>query len=249
MYKLRVIILFLLLLSCSTGKERHGAVAFTFDDDWVDDWYTYRALFHEYDIKATFFITRPEKLDSASIEKLRQLNADGHEIACHSLTHKNLLDFHDSLDMMVSKEVIPALQSLRSMGFEIRSFAYPFGASTANTDSILQKYFIYLRKATWNTRNTRIDEYDEIYVNNSTQHIFSSMGIDHNFNITPENLRSGFRRAGRNHEVLVLYAHRIGTGEEEYMVNAKYLESYFRMCHQYHLEAITVSGLESFFRR
>ena len=55
-----------ILLSCNE-QNKQGAVVFSFDDQYIDEWYSQRDLFNQYNIKATFFISRPHQLKSDQI--------------------------------------------------------------------------------------------------------------------------------------------------------------------------------------
>ncbi len=48
----------IILLSCNE-QNKQGAVVFSFDDQYIDEWYNQRDLFSEYNIKASFFISPP----------------------------------------------------------------------------------------------------------------------------------------------------------------------------------------------
>ena len=227
-------------------KERKG-IAFTFDDSAIDEWYAHRALFQKYDIHATFFITRPHLLDSNQINKLKILESDGHEIACHSYKHKNATDFQ-SPEEYINEEIEPALQKLQDIGFHPVSFAYPFGISTPALDSVLLNYFKIIRKATYNIQDTTIDQYSEIYANKDTYRIVNAMGIDFNFNISLENFETGIRRAVRNNEVLIIYAHIINTSNGNYSIHPEYLEKLFLQCQKHHIKSLTMNEVYHHFQ-
>jgi len=61
---------FLLLsvsISCETNdfmKQNKGAIIFSFDDAWINEWYNSRFLFEKYNIKVTFCINRPQLLNT-----------------------------------------------------------------------------------------------------------------------------------------------------------------------------------------
>jgi peptidoglycan/xylan/chitin deacetylase (PgdA/CDA1 family) len=243
------IFLFLLIIlifcNCQTKKE---GIVFSFDDCYIDEWYAHRALFNKYDVRATFFITRPHLLDSNQIFKLKILESDGHEIACHGYGHKNATDYQVPEDY-INQQIKPALQNLQEIGFNVTSFAYPFGASTTNLDSLLLIYFRTIRKATYNIQNTTIDQYSEIYANNNSFRIVNSMGIDNNYAITPENFKTGILRARKNNEMLILHAHRIDTSYSEYTVNSEYLEELFLICKKYRIISVTMDGMYNYFQK
>ena len=237
-----------MVTGCKKQNEEAGGIIFTFDDQYIDQWYNFREQFIKYNIKATFFINRPQLLNQEQIEKLKQLSKDGHEIGCHGLNHLNALDFKDSLVASYYKtEVKPATEILNGLGFEVNSFAYPYGTSTDLIDKDINSHLPYLRKATYNMRDTTIDNYNEIYANVAFHHIVSSMGIDRNYNISLENIETGMKRALKNNEVLVLHAHRISTTNEDYSVDPEFLKSIFQLSKTYNLRSIRFCDLESYF--
>lgn len=237
-----------LMLSCNTSKQQ-GAVVYSFDDQYIDEWYNQRDLFNQYNIKATFFINRPQNLTSDQLTKLRQLKADGHEIGCHGLNHRNVVDFIDSLDVLINTEIKPAKKILSEYGFEIRSFAHPFGKSLPVIDTLLLNHFDYIRKATYNIKDTTLDYYDEIFATKNNYRITNSMGIDTNYKISLQNFETGLLRAKVKNEVLILHAHQIDSSLTNYSVSPEYLEATFKLCKKHHIESLRISDLANFFTR
>ncbi len=81
------------------------------------------ALLDELNIKATFFMTGEFVLNFP--ESAMKIRDAGHEIACHSLSHPHLLDYH--LDMRF-KQVRRNVQIIRdTLGVAPRLFRPPFG--------------------------------------------------------------------------------------------------------------------------
>ena len=233
-----VLLFFCFCCSCKTEK---AGVAFTFDDHSINEWYSQRSLFQKYNIHATFFISKPHLLDSTQIKQLKVLAADGHEIACHGYQHKNAFNYQT--EDYLNEEVKPALQKMREIGFDPTAFAYPFGTSTSELDSIMLNYFKTLRKATYNISDTTIDQYDEIYANSNNYRIVNAMGIDYNYAISPENFETGIKRALKNNETLVVYAHIIDASNEEYTIHPEYLEKLFLICQKYHIKSVTIGEM------
>jgi peptidoglycan-N-acetylglucosamine deacetylase len=246
-----ILILIFVFLSCSEKNEekRTGGVVFSFDDRFVTEWVAHRDLFKKYNIRATFFVSRPYLLDSTHIENLRLLNSDGHEIGCHGMYHLDATEFADSIDYYIDHEILPALELLNSFGFHIRSFAYPYGKSTDRIDSAMFDHFNFLRKAAMNYNNTTIDAYDEIYATWNNHNIVNSMGIDDIFEISQDNLETGILRALNRDEVLVLYAHRIDTVSGGYNINPEYLENAFKLISKYDVRSLRMSDLDEYFER
>ncbi len=237
-------------LSCESNfndSEKRGAVIFTFDDAWISEWNSAIPLLDKYGIKATFFINRPHLLTEEQKIILHKLQNKGHEIACHGYNHKNVVEYVDSTDILLAKEILPAKELLTQYGFNIKAYAYPFGSSTPAIDSLLLHYFKYLRKATYNINDTTLDAYDEIYVKSKTQRVFNAMGIDYNYNITSKSFEKGIIRAHKNNEVLVLYAHRIDNEPANYRISEANLEEFFSIVKKHKIHSIRISDLQNYF--
>jgi peptidoglycan-N-acetylglucosamine deacetylase len=243
-------ILFLLFpltfLSCNEVYCDKGAVVFTFDDQFVQEWYDFRHVFKQYNIKATFFISHPHLLDSNQIGMLKTLEKDGHEIACHGMNHFSIADFQ-SIDLYIIKEVLPAYEILIENEFNIKSFAYPYGVSNDKSDIALSDIFKYLRKGTWTYKGKKLESYDEIYASKNSYRIVNSMGIDSNYDISIKNLIRAFKRAKSNDEALILYAHKIDYMEGKYKIHSDYLKQVFELSNEYNLNSIRVCDLEDYF--
>ena len=186
-------------------------------------------------------------LDSSQINKLKILASEGHEVACHGYQHKDVLDYQT--EDYINQEIKPALQKMREIGFEPAVFAYPFGTSTAEMDSILLHYFKTIRKATYNIRDTTIDQYADIYANSNNYRIVNAMGIDYNFAISPENFETGIKRALKNKEILIVYAHRIDSSNENYTIDPEYLKKLFIICKKYHIKSVTMREMHHHFKK
>jgi peptidoglycan/xylan/chitin deacetylase (PgdA/CDA1 family) len=238
------LLLFALTALQQACNTRRGSIILTFDDDNIADWYAVRDLFNTYDIKATFFIVRPHKLDSAQIKHLHALLEDGHEIGCHTLNHRNAVTWCDTSTIRnyIEYEVLPAKQLLSRYGFETRSFAYPNGQSTPAIDTALLEYFQILRKATYNIEDTTIDCIDRTF-SDSRSRIVDAMGIDVVYKITLENLETGIKRVAKTGESLIVHAHEINDSGRNYTLSREYLEEVFRLCRKYNIKSITCSEL------
>ena len=238
----------LMLFSCSKPEEK-GGIIFTFDDQPVQNWVTNRNLFKKYDVKATFFISNPGSLDQSQINGLKILQGDGHEIACFGLKHLDARTYTGPAGKFYEEEAEPAISKLNDLGFKVVSFAYPFGLAPDSIDSVMLKHVKYLRKATWNMYFTMLDYYDNIYAKPDSFKVVNSMGIDCNFNITPESLETGIQKARKNNEVLVLRAHKIDKSGADNTINPLYLEKAFKLCKKDRIRFLRMQDLEDFFSR
>lgn len=107
------------------SAPRDTIVSLTFDDGDADN-FAPAALLKENGLRATWYI--PSGLIGTTgymtWEQLRALQEAGHEIGGHSLDHMHI----DGLDAQALRhEVCDDRQALQAGGFEVVSFAYPFG--------------------------------------------------------------------------------------------------------------------------
>ena len=104
---------------------KNTIVSLTFDDGDADN-YNVRPILAENNLHATFYIvsgfTGTDGYMTA--EQLRGLYEDGHEIGGHTLSHVNLTEVHGA---DLRREVCQNRLDLMAHGFDVASFAYPFG--------------------------------------------------------------------------------------------------------------------------
>ncbi len=126
-----------------------AAVALTFDDLFVRNWHEARPLFAEFGARVTFCVCKLHKARPRQIAKLRALQADGHEIACHSRTHPRLEPYlrRHGLAHWLEHEIDADIATHRALGFPAASFASPFHASTPETRAETARRFAVTRAA------------------------------------------------------------------------------------------------------
>jgi len=124
-----------------------GSLALSFDDAYLDSWIAIRPMLSKYHARVTFFVTFFQAFGDTQREQVAQLAADGHDIEYHATKHLDARQFlakHSMADYLAT-EITPALDAMRAAGYATRTFAYPRGSRTADTDEALLPYFDHLR--------------------------------------------------------------------------------------------------------
>jgi len=136
---IKILILFILLTGCANASPTQSAkktqatvdtfkntiISLTFDDGAADD-YSTRALLAQYNLHATFYIVSGFTNTDGymTTQQLHDLYADGNEIGGHTLSHPDLSAMSG---VELKNEICQDRDHLISEGFNVTSFAYPFG--------------------------------------------------------------------------------------------------------------------------
>lgn len=222
--------------------QGRAGVVISWDDSSVDDWYKARDLFKKYNVRCTFFVTNFCLLSEDEISKLRELQKDGHEIACHGFSHKDAVLYYveNGMDRYVLDEIKPAIDSMRAKGFSPSSFAYPFGSRNSETDEALLKYFRVLRGIVSGNKGN-------LYCWGRTR-ILLATAIDDSYHVPLDSIYSTMETASESKEVAVFYGHRIeegtGTSPGNYATTYGRLEAILKKASQLKLEFFTASELD-----
>ncbi len=103
-------------------------VIISFDDDWQSQYVNAVPLLHKYGFTATFFVWvravgRPHHM---TWDEIKQLDAEGMEIGCPTLTHLSLPRL--ASDEQLRHEIVAARDLIAAhLGHPVTTLAYPFG--------------------------------------------------------------------------------------------------------------------------
>ncbi len=249
---LGVIILFTGCAINNSGKNIvEPGIALSFDDKSVKNWFEYRELFKKYGVKATFFVSKIYSLNEDEITMLRSLEEDGHEIACHSANHLDGKAFveNNSVKSYLEHDILPAISLMKEKGFQVRSFAYPFGSRNEELDLSLLKEFLIIRGLTHTTSKIRIKDLDTAFIDPTQKDkVVYAVGIDVKYKNTLEEIREGILRAKEKSEIISLYGHVIGdpSVNDKYMTSKYLLEDILRFASENRLRFYTFSEISIF---
>lgn len=149
---LKIVLLctFFLLFSCENKKTKTKSIAgvvLSFDDDYINEWFDTNQQLKQYSWKGTFCVCKINTLDNSEINKLLELQNEGHEIAGHSLNHYNAVNFlsNHTIDEYLNQEINPMLDLMHFYGLKVTSFVYPYGGRNTKLDAALLNKFQIVR--------------------------------------------------------------------------------------------------------
>ncbi len=128
-----LILLSIVLTSCTSAPKnsapaitfKNTVVSLTFDDGDADN-YAVRSVLAENNLRATFYVVSGFTGTNGYMteDQLRDLYNDGNEIGGHTLSHTNVPDLNGA---DLEREICQDRTNLLAHGFEVTSFAYPYG--------------------------------------------------------------------------------------------------------------------------
>jgi peptidoglycan-N-acetylglucosamine deacetylase len=206
------------LLYCGCKKfEKEGhmskpGIVLTFDDDRVDNWFTYLPLFDSAGVKATFYICRYNRFTAEQKRKLAVIKSHGHEIAFHSTNHYDMQDYvykqkHTIEELMVC-EIEGGLKLMNRDGFYPVTFAYPYGSHNGLIDKTLMRYFKSVRAL------NGTQDFSKSIVASENNDVLYGLGIDKSSKRTDADVINVLQSARGNNACAVLVAHDINSNSK-----------------------------------
>lgn len=198
----------------ATGEKDVAGVVLSFDDTYAKQWYDYFGQRTDNDeVKATFFVSYWHTLSDGEIDKLRLLQAKGHEIGNHTYSHKGVAGDYNfdptRVQEYLNDQITPSLLNMRADGFFPVSFSYPYGERNEIYDAAVRQYFPYLR-TTFTDASREMFQTGEIFHGPDNQYeVLAGDGIDNSYNNPIAEIEAAFLRAKTNNEIVTVYAHRI----------------------------------------
>lgn len=212
-------------------KERNrSGILLAFDDYSPDNWESYFDLFDKYGVKVSFFINAEEPTDFCANAVAR-----GHEIGFHGAEHVRMTEISEE---EIIEYAIEPIEVFRQQGYELTSFAYPYGEYTDELNALLLQHYNVVRGAYFYALNPK---------ENLQKGFVESMSIDNvnyesdqHFQETVDMVLSD---ACRNKGTVVsIYSHAIDGGN--WCVAPDRLEYIFQKAEELGLEFYTFKNLQ-----
>jgi len=219
----------------------HVGVAITFDDNYVDQWYAIRDILNRNNAHVTFFVSNFASLDQDQINKLKTLQADGHEIAFHGYNHEDAvvyLQSHTVTDYM-NNEIYRGVDLMKSNGFNPVDFAYPYGYDDPAATQALEGYFDHVRDTAYSWDDAIYYQYG------SNQFFIAGIGMDDvTYGNSMTDIYDGISRAKTEDKILIFYGHEPVAGDPGmYQTSYTRLENMLKFVSDNNLKTFTVSEL------
>ena len=211
-------------------EKNQSGILLAFDDYDTDSWEAAFELVDEYDVKVTFFVNASEPDDFCARAKER-----GHEIGFHTIGHMDLTMLEEEY---IIEQAIAPIEAFRAQGYDLTSFAYPYGKYSNETNEMLLEHYNVLRGAFYHELRDK-DEVKGTFI--------ESKSIDNvNYVDTPEferELMAVLLEAYENPGTVVsLYSHSVNDWAE-WAVSVERLEFIFQTAQNLGLEFYTYSEL------
>lgn len=122
-------------------------LALGFDDRDVYGWQSIRPMIATYGARLTFFVSGYPYFSDEMRAILAELAMDGHDIAAHTIDHKNGPAYVEEfgLNAYIREQVVPSIEMLRADGYTVTSLAYPFGQRTSEIDDAILEHVPIVR--------------------------------------------------------------------------------------------------------
>ncbi|MDA8156619.1 MAG: polysaccharide deacetylase family protein [Actinomycetota bacterium] len=223
---------------------RAAGLSISFDDAYVDEWFSIRPVFDRYKVKATFFVSNFDLLTDDKIEKLKILRSDGHEIAFHGLRHLNANKFaaENSVSEYLAAEILPGIKTMVSRGFAPITFSYPYGCRSARLDWALLQYFSHVRGVANANNGKNLCDQKSIFYKSSSGLLFGA-GIDNIYKTSIQAVQDALKKAAAQNSVLLLFAHRTSSEEGNYCTPAAKLDAIFKSVSEMDLKFYRIKDL------
>lgn len=251
--KILLLCTFFIFFSCEKEKPKSkpkpkvkpsiAGVILSFDDAYINDWFATNQELKRYDWKGTFFVCKINTLKYYQIQKLLQLQKEGHEIAGHGFHHYNAADYtriHTTTEY-IDQEINPMLDLMNFYGLKVTSFAYPYGGRTSALDFALLKKFKIIRGRAF-CEEVAIKQ--GCYFNHSKLVFSFSIDDTHNhFNIP--HLLSLLDYAKKNNKILILNSHKtVKNVTTDYETKNETLEFVCKYIKRHNMKFYTLSELD-----
>ena len=194
------------------GCVNEPGIVLTFDDDRIDNWFTYLPLLDSLGVKATFYICKYNRFSHAQKKKLLTIKASGHEIGFHTTNHYNMQDYvykqKHTVEELMQGEIEAGLKLMNRDGYYPTTFAYPYGAHNGLFDKMLMHYFKSVRAL------NGTQDFSKSIVPTGNNDVLYGLGIDKNSKRSDQEITNVLESVKNNRGCVILVAHDINSNNK-----------------------------------
>lgn len=212
-------------------------VTVTFDDGWESTYTQALPLLNKYGIHSTQFIISGEDKDQdyLSWAQIKQMEKDGQEIGCHTVSHPNLTTLSNS-------DVMKQLQGcqdtmVKELGHKVVDFASPYGAANDQTITDIKKVFKSQRNTNGDASNGVTDADVNLADNFNPYNI---IGMTIKRDTTPQQIQAMLDYAKAHNGWVVLTYHQAETGQEKFGIDPKSLDEQLSLLSKSDVRIVTM---------
>lgn len=224
----------------SIAPFREPILSITFDDGWESVYTDAFPIMERYGIDSTqYVITNTfEKSAYMSVDQIRQMQQYGHQIASHTVSHRDLTQL--PLGEM-EDELINAKNRLTDLYGATLDFASP---ESSYDDDVLKA----ARKVYRSHRNTNVDlkTIGDADLNlKETFDPYNINGYSVRRTTTSEQIQAFIKAASAQNAWIVLVYHQIDDGEDYFGVTAQTFEAHMKLIKESGIKTVTVGDFMS----
>lgn len=130
-----------------TVRPARGVLSLSFDDIPASAWTEAGPILAEHGVLATYYVCgglaggRNMDLPQFEVEYLQELHEAGHEVGCHTYEHVSTLTLSPA-ELETSLARNAAWVAERLDGYEMQTFAYPFGDCALKAKPVIDNRFL-----------------------------------------------------------------------------------------------------------
>lgn len=191
-----------------TNKILGPSVILTVDKP-PDSWYQIKDFLKENNVKLTFYIECYQNISDSTKRIMKEMEADGHEIAHHTSTHPHSDEYVEKhgINKYLKYEIDTMTSLMNKDGFLPFNYAYPFGDLTTELDEHLLKRFNSVRKIISPYMNKRIADMDQLYYRYGDISLFYGTSIDQRHKHSLDEIYEALELAKSSKTAVSLYCH------------------------------------------
>lgn len=220
------------------GAMELPGIALTFDDNSIENWYSFMPLLDSFGVKATFYISSYHKLSIRQKQNLREIQAKGHEIAFHTTNHYDMVNLlgHLKIKELLDCEIYKDLRKMNRDGFYPHTFAYPYGSHNEYLDQELCKIFKSVRALNGS------NNYSKSFTGGLRNKVLYAIGID-NERRSLGKIEYLIDCASRNRNCLILVGHQIENTGARYQVSYVILKAILKKAKSLKMRFYTITEI------